>query len=75
MHLVFVVTEISRLVGSKGLIKVFILALIVRRGKNGPNTLKSECWLGTAASKKGSLNRNLVFCLSSQVNAFAAISS
>lgn len=54
-------TEISGLVGSKGLIKVFILALIVRRGKNGPNRLKSDFWLGTAGSRKRGLNRDLVF--------------
>lgn len=54
-------TEISGLVGSKGLIKVFILALIVRRGKNGPNGLKSEFCLGTAGSRKRALNRDVVF--------------
>lgn len=54
-------TEISGLVGSKGLIKVFILTLIVRRGKNGPNTLNSECYSLAQLTPERVLNRVLVF--------------
>lgn len=50
-------TDIAGLVGSKGLIKPFILALIIRWGGNGLNRLRSGFWLGTAGSSKRALSR------------------